>query len=188
MFKGFLIGFLLAVVLIVGGVVYYFFSGTAPVATADSPMPFEKVLAKKALAARIEKAGNPPSPVNADEPTYLAGAPLYKNNCAGCHGLPGQPAPVSTSGMYPNPPQLFRGTGVTDDPASETHWKIVNGIRLTGMPSFKASLNDTEMWQISQLLAHAHELPDSAKKLLLPDLPLIASPTSPASPSSPPIH
>ena len=63
----------------------------------------------------------------------------------------------------PNPPQLFRGKGVTDDPVSETYWKTANGIRLTGMPAFKTKLTDTQMWQVSQLLAHANEIPDSVK-------------------------
>jgi hypothetical protein len=63
--------------------------------------------------------------------------------------------------MFPKPPQLFRGKGVTDDPASETYWKAANGIRFPGMPSFKTRLTDTQLWQVSELLAHANEIPDS---------------------------
>jgi mono/diheme cytochrome c family protein len=37
----------------------------------------------------------------------------------------------------------------------ETYWKVRNGIRLTGMPSFDNLLNQTQMWQVSVLLAHA---------------------------------
>jgi hypothetical protein len=40
----------------------------------------------------------------------------------------------TSKGMYPQPPELFKGKGVTDDPAGETYWKVANGIRLTGMP------------------------------------------------------
>jgi mono/diheme cytochrome c family protein len=63
---------------------------------------------------------------------------------------------------------LFKGKGVTDDPPEETHWTIANGIRLTGMPSFKNTLNDTEVWQVSQLLANADKIPDSVKGVLTP--------------------
>jgi mono/diheme cytochrome c family protein len=77
--------------------------------------------------------------------------------------------------MFPKPPQLFRGKGVTDDPASETYWKAANGIRLSGMPSFKTKLSDAQLWQVSQLLAHANEIPDSVKKVLIPDSPTSAS-------------
>jgi len=76
--------------------------------------------------------------------------------------------------MFPKPPQLFRCKGVTDDPASETYRKAANGIRLSGMPSFKTKLSDTQLWQVSQLLAHANEIPESAKKTLLPDIPTSA--------------
>jgi mono/diheme cytochrome c family protein len=72
--------------------------------------------------------------------------------------------------MFPRPPQLFRGKGVTDDPVLETYWKAANGIRLSGMPSFKTKLTDTQLWQVSQLLAHADAIPDSVKRLLAPDV------------------
>ena len=65
--------------------------------------------------------------------------------------------------MFPKPPQLFNGKGVTDDPVGETFWKVENGIRLSGMPAFKASLMEDEMWQVSLLLAHADKLPDSVR-------------------------
>jgi mono/diheme cytochrome c family protein len=73
--------------------------------------------------------------------------------------------------MYPHAPLLFKGKGVTDDPAGETHWTVSNGIRLTGMPGFKNTLTDTQLWQVAQLLAHADQLPDSAKNVLVPDPP-----------------
>ncbi|MFL6450992.1 MAG: c-type cytochrome [Bryobacteraceae bacterium] len=61
--------------------------------------------------------------------------------------------------MYPPPPELFKGHGVTDDPAGVTYWKVANGIRLTGMPAYTKALSDTEMWQVSLLLANADKLP-----------------------------
>jgi len=85
--------------------------------------------------------------------------------------------------MFPKPPQLFRGTGVTDDPASETYWKATNGIRLSGMPAFKTKLTDTQLWQVSQLLAHANEIPESVKKVLIPDSPTSALTPPPTSAS-----
>ncbi len=170
MLKGFVVGFVLAFLILAGGCLYYFSSGMAPVATADPPMPFERKLAHMALNAHIEKQPVTQSPVAADEPNFQAGAEVYKQQCASCHGLPGQPPTDYASTMFPRPPQLFHGTGVTDDPAFETYWKAANGIRLSGMPSFKTKLTDTQLWQVSQLLAHADAIPDSVKKLLAPDV------------------
>lgn len=167
MIKGIAIGFILAVAISAGSVFLYFSAGLAPVATADPPMPFEKRLANMALDAHIEKQHIPASPVQADEANFLAGATVYKRQCALCHGLPGQSPLDYATTMFPQPPQLFRGKGVTDDPASETFWKAANGIRLSGMPSFKTTLTDTQLWQVSELLAHANEIPDSVKTVLI---------------------
>jgi mono/diheme cytochrome c family protein len=174
--KGIVVGFVLAIVISMAWVFFYFSAGMAPVATADPPMPFEKKLANMALDAHIEKQHIPASPVAADEANFLAGATVYKQQCALCHGLPGQSPMDYETTMFPKPPQLFHGKGVTDDPASETYWKAANGIRLSGMPSFKTKLTDTQMWQVSQLLAHANEIPDSVKKALVPDSPAPSTP------------
>ena len=183
MIKGIVIGFILAIAISVGFVFIYFSAGLAPVATADPPMPFEKKLANMALDAHIEKQQIPPSPVSANEPNFLAGADVYKQHCASCHGLPAQPPVDYATTMFPKPPQLFRGKGVTDDPASETYWKAANGIRLSGMPSFKTKLTDTQLWQVSELLAHANEISESVKKALVPGVPTSASVPAPTSAS-----
>jgi mono/diheme cytochrome c family protein len=68
--------------------------------------------------------------------------------------------------MYPDPPKLMEGMGVTDDPPQETYWKVSGGIRMTGMPGFNKTLSTTEMWQVSLLLANADKLPQAAKDVL----------------------
>jgi thiosulfate dehydrogenase len=166
MVKGIIVGILLAILLIAGCGYFYFATGRAPVATTDPPMPFEKKFAHMALDARIEKEKVPASPVVADEKSYLSGAEVYKENCAVCHGLPDQPKTKIAEGMFPPPPQLFHGTGVSDDPASETYWKAENGIRLTGMPGFKGRLTETQIWEVSVLLANSDKIPDSVKSSL----------------------
>lgn len=167
MLKGVIIGIVLGVLLVLCGVYFYFTTGQAPVATASSPMPFEKRLAHAALKATLAKASHEQSPVPPDETNMLAGAEVYKQHCAVCHGLPDQPDSAIASGMFPKPPHLFKGTGVTDDPAWETHWKAENGIRMTGMPGFKGKLNDTQLWQVSQLLASADKISPAVKAALL---------------------
>jgi thiosulfate dehydrogenase len=180
MIKGLVMGILLTMLFVAGGVYFYFASGTAPAATADPPMPFEKKLANMALNAHIAKQQVGQPPVAADETAYLAGAEVYRQQCAACHGLPGQSPTDYATTMYPKPPQLFRGKGVTDDPVAESYWKAANGIRLTGMPAFKTKLTDTQLWQISQLLAHANEISDSVKRVLVTDAMTPVPPTGSA--------
>jgi thiosulfate dehydrogenase len=162
----FLFGVVVGLVLVVVGLYLYFITGSAPVATSAAPMPFEKMLAHKALNAVIDKEMPKSIPIKVDESAYAAGALIYRQNCAVCHGLPGQPETEIAHGMFPYPPQLFKGHGVTDDPAGETYWKAANGIRLTGMPGFKGTLSETELWQVTVLLADADKLPQPVKDSL----------------------
>ena len=162
----FIFGIIIGIGLICAGVYLYFSTGMAPVATAAQAMPFEKRMARMALHKRVEKEMPKNVPIQPDENNMLAGAQIYKDNCSVCHGLPGQQQTAISKGMFPKPPQLFKGHGVTDDPPGETYWKTANGIRLTGMPAFKNSLNDNQLWQVSVMLANADKLPASASNLL----------------------
>ena len=178
--RAFVAGVLVGVLLLVGGVYYYFVSGMAPAAAADPPMPYEKKLANKTLDAHIQNANVPPPPIQANEENLLAGAKIYKEQCAMCHGLPNQPPPAIANSMFPDATLMFKGKGVTDDPASVNYWKAANGIRLSGMPSFKGTLTDTQLWQAAQLVTHANELPDSAMKVLAAEPPPAAMTPAPA--------
>src|SRR5215471_10322630 len=166
MLKALGIGILLGIILVFVSIWLYFTGGHAPVAVADPPMPLEAKLAHAALHAHLDKQKPTESPVPADEKNLLAGAEVYKQHCAVCHGLPAESETAIAHGMYPKPPELFHGTGVTDDPAWETHWKAENGIRMTGMPGFKSRLTDAQLWQVSQLLANADKIPPSVRAAL----------------------
>ncbi len=163
----FIVGLLLGLLLVPAGAYLYFAGGLAPVATTDSNMPFETFFAHKALDARIKKDMPKNVPIQANEGNYLAGAELYKQHCAVCHGLPLTPKTAIATGMYPKPPLLLEGKGVTDDEPGESYWKIFNGIRLTGMPGFSKSLSETQIWQLALLVANADKLPPSAKAVLV---------------------
>ena len=161
--KAFILGLILGLIVVPMGVYMYFSTGRAPVATSAQAMPFEKMLAKMALHARLDKEMPKSVPIPADESNFAAGAQVYRQNCSVCHGVPGQPESSIAKGMFPFPPQLFKGKGVTDDPAQETYWKVSGGIRMTGMPSFRETLSDREMWQVSVLLANADKVSQSVK-------------------------
>jgi thiosulfate dehydrogenase len=166
MFKGLVLGILLGILLIAGSVYFYFSSGRAPVATSAPPMPMEKTLARIGLHAYLDKLAHPAPQVPVDETNLVAGAKVYKEQCSVCHGLPGEPKGAIQQGMYPAPPQLFHGTGVTDDDAWESYWKVENGIRMTGMPGFKGQLTETQIWQVSVLVKNADKISDAVKKEL----------------------
>lgn len=179
-----LLGVVLVLILAPLAVLAWFKWGHPPVAVADAPFPMERQITHIALDARIarEMPGDPP--IQADEANLTAGAEIYRDQCAACHGFHGKPSNFGPH-MYPGAPALWKKhatsdvVGVSDDPPGETYWKVANGIRLTGMPSYKDTLTDTQMWQVSLLLANAN-------KPLPPGVISIVSGLAPAMPPAAP--
>jgi len=158
MIRGVVLGIVLGVLTVFAGAFWYFSSGRAPVAVTAPEIPFERRLAKMELHAYLDKLPHPGPQVPADERNLLAGAKVYKEHCAVCHGVPDGPATSIAEGMFPKPPQLCKGTGVTDDDAWESYWKVAGGIRMTGMPGFKDHLSETRMWQVAVLVKNADKI------------------------------
>lgn len=159
----FLSGFLTAlVVILLGGWLYLKF-GSLPVAVADAAFPLEAKIVRQPLNARIDREMEK-APFAATEASYEAGAKIYAEDCAVCHGTPGHDVGYA-QWMYPHAPQLWKAhnhgstkiVGVSDDDAGETFWKVKNGIRLTGMPSFQHILNDEQMWDVTLLVKAADQ-------------------------------
>jgi thiosulfate dehydrogenase len=189
----FLIGLILGILIVPIGLFLYIRSGAAPVAASDAPMPMEKFLARGGLHARIGKEAPQRDLASFTTGDLAAGAEVYQKNCAFCHGLPQQPPSAASKGMFPRAPQLFTADDtVTDDPPGVSYWKVKNGIRLTGMPGFKESLADQQIWQVSALLARADKLsPDILLILRPPPVPaILAAPAEslpvPSTPASDP--
>jgi len=178
-----LVGFILGLIILPVVVVTWFYRGKFPVAVADSSLPREREIAGMALHARIDKELILMPPVQPSEATFVAGARIYAAKCAVCHGFHGKSAPIGEN-MFPVAPPLWEKhhnspvVGVSDDQPGETYWKVANGIRLTGMPEFRTQLSETEMWQVSVLLANADKPLPPAALVLLRDEPV--RPSAPA--------
>ena len=165
-----MIKFFLGVVAGIGLVVlasYLFMTrGGIFMGTDTKPLPLEETIASAAITASIGKSANDPSPLPADDTNLLAGAKIFTQTCAGCHGRIDQTSSAA-KGFYPLPPHLLPPSeGVTDDPVGAIHWMVKNGIRFSAMPSFNQQLSDSEIWQVSLLLRNADKLPESVKDSL----------------------
>jgi hypothetical protein len=157
--KWFVLGILLTLAVLAGGAYVFVKAGGVSMETTAPPLPLEKTVAGMALRASIGRAVDEKNPLSFNDDSMLGAARKYKQNCAVCHGTPGQPRTAISQGMFPDPPQLFEKDGMMmDDPQGETFWKLTHGIRLSGMPGFASTLSDTERWQLSMLLAHADKL------------------------------
>ena len=171
-----IVAFILGIFAVPLAVYLYFAFGAPPVATGDKPFPFEAQIVRVPLDARIKREAPDKTPIEASAENLTAGAHIYREQCASCHGLQGHPSQFAET-MFPGAPQLWERhhggavVGVSDDPAGETYWKVKNGIRLSGMPAYKSLLNDTQMWQVSLLLSQADKpLPAEATATLSKEL------------------
>jgi len=163
----FLLGFVVGICFLLLGGYLFVTRGGIFMGTKGGPLPMEQFIMNKALAASIGQSSQDQAPLPADETNLLAGAHVYSQNCAGCHGQLDQPAAAMGKRFYPHPPQLLPpGEGVTDDPVGATHWVIKNGIRFSGMPSSEEKLTDTEIWQVTLLLRNADKLPPPVQEVL----------------------
>lgn len=184
----FILGFIVAILLAFGGAYIYFTKGIAPSAATANPMPFEVYFAHAALHAKLSQDAPKTVPIQGTPENLLAGAKTYKTHCAFCHGLPNSKPSVPGSGMYPPAPQLFSAQGnVATDPPGWTYWKVDNGIRVTGMPSFKKVLNSQQIWQVALLLHNAENLSPlvAAELTAAPPAPAPAASATPAKKAAP---
>ena len=186
-------GIILGILLVPLAGLLWLYYGKVPVAVADPPLPQEAAVTGLALHSRIDREMIQRPPIEADEHAFIAGAHVYSEKCAMCHGYYSKPSAIGQN-MFPSAPPLWEkhrsGTvvGVSDDPPGETYWKVANGIRLTGMPDFKTQLSDTEIWQVSLLLANADKpLPPAALSILrgegVPPVPTTGASSQPGSDS-----
>jgi len=166
MLKGFVAGVLAAVVvaLVCGYIVLQ--SGLIPADADAKPGPLEIWAAGTSLRATLAReAPKGANPVAMTDQTLIAGVQLYGQHCAICHGTAKGDASASpvAKGEYPPPPQLATD-GVEDDPEGVSFWKIEHGIRWTGMPSWKGSLTDQQIWTLALFLKHMDKLPPAAEQ------------------------
>jgi len=140
-------------------------TGFIPANADATPGPIETWLARTSLDATLNRdAPKGPNPVAMNDTNLVDGIDLYAQHCAICHGTAKGDASASpvAKGLYPKPPQLM-ADGVEDDPEGVSFWKIKHGIRWTGMPSWKDSLTDQQIWTLALFLKHLDKLPPTAQ-------------------------
>ncbi len=140
--------------------------GYVPVAVNGPVIPFEQLLAGAAIEAKIAREAPTQAGLPASEENLLAGAKIYRAECVECHGLPGSTKTNAAKGMFPDPPQFFERKVMGNDPVGQNYWVVANGIRLTGMPGYKGSLSEEQLWQVSQFVSNRGKLPASVDNAL----------------------
>jgi thiosulfate dehydrogenase len=167
MIRSFILGVVLTIVAIVVALYLIITTGTIPAGADSGPLPLEKWASRASLHATLNsEAPKEQNPVSLTDQNLIAGIQLYAQHCAICHGTAQGDASASgvAKGEYPQPPQLATD-GVEDDPEGVTYWKLDHGIRWTGMPSWKDTLSDQQMWTLALFLKHMDKLSPAAQQV-----------------------
>lgn len=145
----FIFGLVLIPVLVaIGGVM-----GWLPSKATSEPPRWESSAAMRALDASLEKRSSGlSSPVPANDAAALAaGAKIYADNCAGCHGSAKGPSDWGSKNFYPRAPQFLQeGSDVSP---SEAFAAISDGIRYSGMGAWRGQMKDEDMWKVANFVA-----------------------------------
>jgi mono/diheme cytochrome c family protein len=117
--------------------------------TADKkPSKVETTLANMAKDVVIPiEAENRINPLPASDVAVSDGRKLYLQSCAICHGTDGHGHTELGRGMYP-PAMDLTSPHVQHWSDAEIFWIIQNGVRLTGMPSWKPTIGEDDTWKL----------------------------------------
>lgn len=165
MLKGFIAGIVVTIVVAAAAAYLILQGGYIPANADATPGPIETWAADKSLSATLSReAPKGADPIPATDTNLIQGINLYAQHCAICHGTAKGEASASpvAKGLYPKPPQMATD-GVEDDPEGVSFWKIKHGIRWTGMPSWKGTLTDQQIWTLALFLKHMDKLPLAAQ-------------------------
>ena len=81
----------------------------------------------------------------------------YETHCVACHGASAVARERWVSGMEPAPPYLVDATHKWRP--RELFWIAKNGIKMTGMPSWRNAMSDREIWDVVAWLEASRDLP-----------------------------
>jgi len=87
----------------------------------------------------------------------FAGFCAYETHCVACHGAPAVAREQWVSGMEPQPPYLLDAT--SNWTPQQLFWIAKNGIKMTGMPSWRDSMSDDQIWEVVGFIEAMRRLP-----------------------------
>jgi mono/diheme cytochrome c family protein len=160
--RNFVLGIIVSFLLLgLGGLLFAGF-GLMPTNADSSPPSLERRVATSALnVAMNRRAPHLSNPVSSSDENLIEGMKIYTMNCAVCHGtLDNQPSPLGNS-FYPPVPQLLLDP--VDAPQWRTYYVVRNGIRYTGMPSWRHTLSEQDMWKVTTFLSQVRALPPAVQ-------------------------
>jgi thiosulfate dehydrogenase len=156
--RNFVLGFAAAFLVVLLAVFCYvrlgFFDPRADVEVGG----LESKIAMPSLDAAVDRhAPEVQDPIQLTDDNLIAGMKIYQEDCASCHGDVHRPHGTLADAFYPRAPQFAEDA--PDMPENQNFYIIEHGIRLSGMPAWKDTLNNQQLWQVTAFLSHMDKLP-----------------------------
>jgi len=82
-------------------------------------------------------------------PTFAAGARVYQDNCAGCHGSLGGGDGPDGQGLDPAPASLADWAALRDRSPLDYYRRVTLGVAGTAMPAFETRLSLQDRWAVA---------------------------------------
>lgn len=137
------------------------FAGWLPFDAISPPPSWETAVGQRALIASVDnRALSVADPLTSDDTEVRSGGgKLYANDCAGCHGSAKAPSKWGAEDFYPRVPQFWL------EPISlrpeQAYVIIRDGIRYSGMGSWRHLLSDKQMWEVANFVSR---IPDRSPR------------------------
>jgi mono/diheme cytochrome c family protein len=155
---GFLIGGAAALVLAGAAAFAFSQSGLYNVGAAMPHTDFTEWLTQGTMIRSVRlHAKGVHAPERFNDAKVVAGFCQYEVHCLSCHGAAGVANDSWVNGMEPSPPYLLDASRKWTRP--QLYWIVSNGIKMTGMPAWKRTLTDEEMWSIVAYLEATDRMP-----------------------------
>lgn len=151
-------GFIAIAVIVPLGVFAFVKSGLFNVAASHPHTRFTEWITHETMihSARRHADGiEPPARITAAQ--VAGGFCLYETHCVACHGAPAVAREQWVAGLEPSPPYLLDATSRWTP--GQLFWIAKNGIKMTGMPSWRDSLSDGQIWAVVGFLEAMRQLP-----------------------------
>lgn len=162
--KGFILGILVTIAVIIAVGLFVAETGRVDMRADQPPTRVEARLAGGAMDASVDRhAPEVKNPLQPTTENLVAGAAVYLERCALCHGDPARPQSPLAKSFNPPPPQFM--TDAADMGDSDNYYITVHGIRWTGMPGWGKVLSQNDVWQVVTFIGHMDNLPPQVKSV-----------------------
>ncbi len=162
--RNFLSGVVFTLLVVILGGFAYLRLGFTEVRSDVPPSNWEKALMFSSAHASVRRrAPELPNPVPPTDENLIAGAKIYSDECAGCHGAD-RKADQTGDSLYPPIPQLpVVGTTYTE---AQIFWVAKDGIRLSGMFANGRWDSDQKLWTVAAYIKRIKSLPPRVQQEL----------------------